>query len=274
MPNIAKTEELPSATVILEPLVSSPETEEVKLDSPSEIKRPTGGRAPSHYLHRSTHPVPKPLTLQGEKVVDADYPQTATRPMPSAMISYQRRGSLKGQPFITELFPEAIPEIPHPTNKIEPSACARPAPVKVKKQRPSVVKIAKSKKPDAPIKAKTSTTVKGRVESNTQIPKAEVDAAEPSEPSRIIIGGTDWMMCVKPQMIKDDEPVLADFFQAATVDDEDLPSCVSPSDYLGVSQCTLMTSAGDLLVGKRFPTIISLRTPWTVRSDQTEHKLD
>lgn len=249
--NITTTEELPSATVNLEPLVSPSQADEMQLESAPEIKRHVSSRAPSHYLHRSTHPVPKPLTLQGEKIVDADYPQTATRPMPSAMISCQRRGSLKGQPLITELFPDAIPEIPHPTKKVEPSACAKPAAVKVKKQRPSVVKSAKAKKPAAAVKAKTSTTVTCKVEPTDQSAIVDADYVEKDEPKKIILGGTDWMMSVKPQLVKTDESVLSDFFQVPTVDDEDLPSCISPSDFLGVSQCTLMTSAGDLAVSRR-----------------------
>jgi hypothetical protein len=256
--NITTTEELPSATVNLEPLASPSQTEELKIESAPEIKRHASSRAPSHYAHRNTHPVPKPLTLQGEKVVDDDYPQTATRPMPSAMISCQRRGSLKGQPFITELFPDAIPEIPHPPHKVESSACAKPAAVKVKKQRPSVVKSAKPKKPAAAVKAKTSTTVTGRVESKDQGASVDTDYVENNEPKRIIVGGTDWMMAVRPQLVKDDETVLSDFFQVPTVDDEDLPSCVSPSDYLGVSQCTLMSSAGDLAVSTRASLSLSL----------------
>ena len=250
--NITTTEELPSATVNLEPLISPSQAEEMQLESvPLEAKRHVSSRAPSHYLHRSTHPVPKPLTLQGEKVVDPDYPQSPTRPMPSAMISCQRRGSLKGQPFITELFPDPIPEIPHPTNKVEPSACAKPAAVKVKKQRSSVVKSAKTKKPAAAVKAKTSTTVTSKVEPKDQSASVDTDYVEKNEPKKIILGGTDWMMAVKPQLVRNDEPVLSDFFQVPTVDDEDLPSCVSPSDFLGVSQCTLMTSAGDLAVSRR-----------------------
>jgi hypothetical protein len=56
----------------------------------------------------------------------------------------------------------------------------------------------------------------------------------------------DWMMTVKPQMINDEESALSHLFDASPVDDEDLPSCISPTDHLEVSQTTLMTSVGEL----------------------------
>ncbi|CAF4526167.1 unnamed protein product, partial [Rotaria magnacalcarata] len=69
----------------------------------------------SHYGRQSSHPVPQPLSLQGEKPVDPDYSQGAARTTTSAMINCQRRGSLKGQPVITELFADSVVETKNPS---------------------------------------------------------------------------------------------------------------------------------------------------------------
>src|SRR5690348_8706329 len=73
VPNTDKSEELPPPIVNVEPVSS--ETEQLKLDIPIESKRHPSSHANSRHSHRALHPVPKPLTLQGEKNVDADYLQ-------------------------------------------------------------------------------------------------------------------------------------------------------------------------------------------------------
>lgn len=194
-------------------------------------------RASSHFSARCSHPVPKPLTLQGEKTVDADFPQCSARPM----VSCQRRGSLKGQPLIMELFEDTTIDQNKAaaTNRIEPNPPAKPTPMKVKKQRANFVKSAKQKKPTGKSKASVTVTAKADVKSKSL-------HVETKKEKEIIIGGTDWVMAVQPAAIQPEDPLLSSLFDAPTVDDEDLPICSSPTDDLGISQCTLMTSAGDL----------------------------
>ena len=216
------------------------QNDELKVMAPKEPKRHSSSRSSSHYAHRCSQ-VPKPLTLQGEKVVDADYPQATVRVIPSSTISCQRRGSLSGQPLITHLFEDALHEPVHPIAKIDENVSTKQCLVKPKKRCPTLVKNVKPKKPVVTNKPKTSTTVTGKVQ-------AKSDGDDKAKENVLVVGGTDWVMAVKPQLIVDDEPLLSRLYQVSTVDDEDLPSCQSPTDFLAVSQNTLMTSYGDLEV--------------------------
>jgi hypothetical protein len=244
--NTNKSEELPSPVEDVEPISS--QMEPLKLDVPTERKRRPSSRASSHYSHRASHPVPKPLTLQGEKIVDADYPQATTRTIPSSTVCCQRRGSLKGQPLITDLFEESMPETQNPIVNPEP----RPPPIKsstmkFKKQRPGFLKNPKPKKPILTNKPKTSTTVIGKIEVKCQSTNTEINEEQKTnEKSLIVIGGTDWMMTLKPQVIDDQESIISPLFEPSISDDEDIPFCTSPTDHLAVSQTTVMTSVGDI----------------------------
>lgn len=224
--------------------------ESTNLDIAPELKRPSATRASSsRYSQRPSHPVPQPLTLQGEKSVDADYPQTtATRTSTSAIACRQRRGSLKGQPLIMELFEDTVIDTQKSIVKPEPPPPVRSMAMKPKKPRSNFVKNAKAKKPMAPIKSKTpATAVVPKVEVRCQSTNTETCTESTAEGNMIVVGGTDWVMNVKPQVIHSNEGVLSQLFNQSTADDEDLPSCASPSiDQLAVSQTTLMTSFGDL----------------------------
>jgi hypothetical protein len=242
--NTDKSEELPSPIVNVEPVSS--QTEQLKLDIPAEPKRYPSSRCSSRYSHRSSHPVPKPLTLQGEKIVDADYPQTTTRSISSAMVCRQRRESLKGQPLIMELFEDSMMETQALIVKPEPIPPTKSAAMKLKKQRPNFLKNAKSKNLIVTSKPKTSPTITGKIEMKCQSTNTEINEEKNINDNMIVIGGTDWMMTIKPQVINDGESALSQLFEPSTVDDEDIPFCVSPTDHLAISQTTLMTSVGDL----------------------------
>lgn len=247
--NSDESEELPSPTENLE--LVSPQTEEIKFDVPHESKHHPSSRCSSRYSHRASHPVPKPLTLQGEKIVDADYPQTATRTLLSTVGPCQRRGSLKGQPLIIELFEESTVETQNPHVKPEIICPTKPSTLKFKKQRPGFLKSVKQKKTIVANKPKPPpqppTAVIGKIEMKCQSTNTDTKEEEQQKnENMIVVGGTDWMMTVKPQAINCQESVLSHLFESATVDDEDLPSCNSPTDQLAASQTTLMTSFGDL----------------------------
>ena len=224
--------------------------EPTKLDISVEPKHPPACRvSSSRYSQRPSHPVPQPLTLQGEKTVDADYPQpTTTRTSASAIACRQRRGSLKGQPLIMELFEDATMDTQKSIAKPEPPSPMRSMAMKPKKPRSNFVKNTKVKKPVAPIKLKTPAAAAVlKVEVRCQSTNTEMCEDFKPEGNMIVVGGTDWVMNVKPQVIHSDEAVLSQLFNQSTADDEDLPSCASPSiDQLAVSQSTLMTSMGEL----------------------------
>ena len=248
--NTDKTEELPSPTAISEPV--SPKTEEpLQLDTPPERKRHSSSRASSHFSHRS-HPVPKPLTLQGEKIVDPDFPQTNTRLPVSTMVSCQRRGSLKGQPLITELFEDSNIEIETPVVKPQPIPPKKSLTINMKKHKPNLNKNPKPKKPIVNNKPKTTTpttiTVNAKAEMKSQSTSTDMNDEQSNNENTIIVGGTDWMMSVKPQVTNNQESIYTPFDQIPTVDDEDMPSCTSPIDNLAASQSTLMMSVGDIAV--------------------------
>jgi hypothetical protein len=242
-----KTEELPSPTMDVEPPVS-PKSEEITLDTPSEPKRHALSRSSSHYSHHRSHPVPKPLTLQGEKIFDADYPQTNSRTIACTTVSCQRRGSLKGQPLITELFQDTHIEIEKPIVKPEPIPPTKPSIVKMKKLKPNFIKNPKPKKAIVTNKPKPSTSIAEKIEMKCQSTSTDMNEEQNTNENMIIIGGTDWIMAVKPQAIAPEESELSQLDQVSTVDDEDIPYCVSPTDQLAASQSTLMTSIGDIAV--------------------------
>jgi len=235
-----KSEELPSPPANVEPV--SPQTEQSQLNTPITPKCHPSSRCSSHYSHRSSNPVPKPLTLQGEKIVEADYPQTTIRTTVSGMICNQRLGSLKGQPLITDLFEDSVIETQKSLVKPEPIPPTKPSTMKLKKQRPNFLKSAKSKQLIVTNKPKTSTTCTGKIEMKCQSTNTDINKQEKTNEKMIIVGGTDWMMTFKPQVINCEGSALSQLFEAPTVDDEDLPSCVSPIDPLAVSQSTIMTS--------------------------------
>ncbi len=236
--NTVKTELLPSPIVNVEPI--SPQIEQSK----SKIKRHASSGSSSRY----SHPVPQPLTLQGEKTVETDCAQAIRRTASCTMVGCQRRGSLKGQPTITELFEESHIEAENPVIKSGLTPSTNPSTVKLKKQGPSFVKGAKPKKTVVINKTKTSTTISGKTEMKCQSTNTEIKEENETDDNKIVIGGTDWMMTVKPQIMNDDESALSYLSQVPTVDDEDIPSCTSPTDQLASSQTTLMTSFGDIEV--------------------------
>jgi hypothetical protein len=160
------------------------------------------------------------------------------------MVCNQRRGSLKGQPLITDLFEDSVMETQKSIVKSEPIPPTKPSTMKLKKQRPNFLKCAKSKKLIVTNKPKTSTTVPGKIEMKCQSRNTEINKEEKTNENMIVIGGTDWMITFKPQVINYEESVLSQLFEPPTVDDEDIPSCDSPIDHLAASQSTLMTSMG------------------------------
>ncbi len=241
--NTDKSEDLPSPVANVEPVAL--QTDQSKLVIPMESKCHPSSRASSRYANRCSHPVPKPLTLQGEKSVDADFLQTITRTLPVPMVSCQRRGSLKGQPLIMNLFEDSMVEPQKSIIKPEPTP-TKPLGMKMRRPRPNFVKCAKPKKPVILNKSKPYTAAIGKIEMKCQSTSTEIDQEETPKENMIVIGGMDWMMTVKPQMINDEESALSHLFDASPVDDEDLPSCISPTDHLEVSQTTLMTSVGEL----------------------------
>ncbi|CAF2865348.1 unnamed protein product [Rotaria sp. Silwood2] len=242
--NTVKTEELPFANVNVEPV--SQQTEQLKLDIPTEPKRHLSPRSNSNYSRQCSNPVPKPLSLEGEKTVDADYPQTITRAVTSTIINCQRRGSLKGQPLITDLFEESIIETQKSIVKPEPIHQTKLLAAKMKKQRRNFIKSPKLKKTIITNKPKILVKVIEKTEMKCQSTNTEINQEEKTNENAIIIGGTDWVMTVKPQVINQEESVLSQLFQIPTVDDEDIPSCPSPTDHLDVSQTTVMTSFDDI----------------------------
>jgi hypothetical protein len=190
--------------------------------------------------------------LQGEKTIETDCAQAIRRTTSCTMVGCQRRGSLKGQPTITELFEDSHLEAQNPVVKSGLTPSTNPSTVKLKKQRPSFVKSAQPKKAVVVNKTKTSTTITGKTEMKCQSTNTEIKEENETDDNRIVIGGTDWMMTVKPQIMNDDESALSYLSQVPTVDDEDIPSCTSPTDQLASSQTTLMTSFGDIEVRIKF----------------------
>jgi hypothetical protein len=236
--NTDKSEDLPSSVVNVEPVAL--EIDQSKLVIPIESKCHPSSRASSRYTHRCSHPVPKPLTLQGEKTVDPDFLQTVTRSTVYPMIC-QRRGSLKGQPLIMNLFEDSVMETQKSIVKLEPTPPTKPLGMKMKKTKLNFGKCAKPKRPVILNKPKPCTPVTEKIEM-----KCQSTSTDSPEEKMIVVGGTDWMMTIKPQMIDDGESAISKFFDPQCVDDEDLPYCVSPTDHLEVSQSTLMTSVGEL----------------------------
>lgn len=223
--------------------IQSPPNEPTKAD-PSKPKRQSSCRPTSH---RPSHPVPKPLTLQGEKIVDGDCPETARRTNLAASGCCQRRGSLKGQPLIVEMFPDTAEQTSNVDIKPEPAQMqpVRPTTLKLKKPKTNFVKNTKPKKPIGPTKSKSSVPV-AKIEMKSQSTSTEIETEQTPEENVIVIGGTDWMMTVKPQIINEhDESVLSKLFEASTVDDEDLPDTTSPMDDLAVSSATVMTTVDE-----------------------------
>ena len=251
MTNAIKTEDLPSSVVNIES-VSSP-NEQPEADVPTELKRQFSSRTGSHYSIRCSHPVPKPLTLQGEKLVETDYLQPSSRIVTSSTAHCRRRGSLKDQPLITELFPDSTIETKHSVVKPEPIPPTKSVALKMKWQRSNFIKNSKVKKPiiankpKKPMKTVEKTAINSE-NTNTEI--KETNQNEKQEEHTIAIGGTDWMMNVKPQVLKEEggEFTLSQLSQVSTVDDEEIPSCASPIDHLETSQTTIVTNTNDELV--------------------------
>jgi hypothetical protein len=238
--NTEKSEDLPSPVVNVEPVAL--EIDQSKSVITMESKYCPTSRASSRYAQRCSHPVPKPLTLQGEKIVDPDFMQSVTRSVAFPM-AYQRRGSLKGQPLITHLFEDSIMETQKSIAKPEPSPPTKPLGLKMKKTRPNFLKCPKPKKPVLLNKSKPSTP---KIEMKCQSTSTDISPEENSGGNMIIVGGTDWMMTVKAQTINNEEPTISEYYDVSPVDDEDLPYCGSPTDHLEISQSTLMTSVGEL----------------------------
>ncbi|CAF3844301.1 unnamed protein product [Adineta steineri] len=245
--NSVTTETVPPLIVNTEPL-SSPQTEQPKFSNFIQQKRQSSS---SSNLHRHSHAVPKPLTLQGEKTVDSDYPQTITRPVASTMVGCQRRGSLKGQPIITELFEDTHVNIQKPLVKPESTPTTNSSNIKKKILRPNLLKSAKPKKPIVANKPKSSPIVNRKVDmkcqsTNTETEtETEINEENQSDKSPMVVSGPNWMVSVQPQIMKDEEFESSFFPPISTIDDEEIPSCTSPIDELDESQTTLMTSFGD-----------------------------
>ncbi|CAF3336885.1 unnamed protein product [Rotaria socialis] len=242
--NTVKTEE--SSVSIANNESTSPQTEQqIKLDISTEPKRNLSPRCNSHYGRQSLHPVPQPLSLQGEKPVDPNYPPATARTTTSAMINCQRRGSLKGQPVITELFADSVVETQNPSVKPELMPSGKPSMVKMKKPRRNCIKTAKPKKQITANKPKITPKIIEKIEVKCQNTNSELDQQEIPNENTMIVSGTDWVMAVKVQAKNDEDPTLSQLCEISTIDEEDLPSCASPTDHLDVSQTTLMTSFGD-----------------------------
>ena len=247
--NIDKSEQLPTSVVIAEPIPLP--MEETKVDIPMEpIKHLVPARASSsRCVQRPSHPVPQPLTLQGEKTVDPDYPQaTVTRSSASAIACRHRRGSLKGQPLIMELFEDASIETQKSIVKPEPPPPRKAIATRPKKIRSNFVKSAKAKKNIILSKPKLPVVVGPKVEVKSQSTNTELYETPRTDENLIVIGGSDWMMNIKPQVIKGDETALSQLFNESAINDDDLSRCSSPTiaDHLDVSQSTLMTSVGGI----------------------------
>ena len=240
-----KSEGLPSPVVNAAPVPVTLEIDQSKSAMPVESKYCPTSRASSRYANRCSHPVPKPLTLQGEKTVDPDFMQSVTRSAAYPM-TYPRRGSLKGQPLIMHMFEDSIMETQRSMAKPEPAPPTKPCGTKMKKARPNFIKCPKPKKPVLFNKSKPSTPAASKVVMKCQSTSTDVSPDENPGPNVLIVGGTDWMMTVKAQPINNEEPTISEYYDASPVDDEDLPYCGSPTDHLEISQSTLMTSVGEL----------------------------
>lgn len=237
------TVNIDESPVVATTTIQSPsvQMEETKLDVPAESKRHTSPRCGSHHVRHSSHPVPQPLSLQGEKTIDPDCIQTTPRTTSTyAINNCQRRGSFKSQPVITELFADATVETQNHGAK-PATTVTKPSAVKMRKPRRTFVKPTKTKKPLVISKQK----ILPKPVENTNV---EIKKEEKPQEDAIIIAGTDWVMSIKPQVIHEEESILSPLFEAPTIDDEDLPSCASPTDQLDMSQATVMTSFADNLV--------------------------
>ena len=242
--NVAVKIEAAASKIDSDPVLTSLKIEESTTNVLKDHKPVVFTRRSTNYTNRCIHPVPKPLTLQGEKDVDPYYLRTETRVPMSMMSSCQRRGSLKGQPVITEMFAELVVEPPPVVEKAECRPMPKATPMKLKK-RGKPVKSAKAKKPTAADKSKRSNVPAPKIESKTS---PIDDTQEKSMESKLVVGGTDWILTMQPQIINNDQLLVASESDVPTVDEEDLPSCASPDDTLDLSQTTVMNSSSTELV--------------------------
>ncbi|CAF1461389.1 unnamed protein product [Adineta ricciae] len=236
VPNIITIETEPSAKINTEA-------------APSQAKQPSPSVVPRHTRHtssscssanRHSYPVPKPLTLQGEKTVECDYPQTNLQPVAYAKLSCERRGSISIKPHavITPLFEETNVYIQKPCIKSEPTPSTNPSTGKFKRVRPNSIKSAKSKKPIVINKPKTATKAANKIEKKCQSTNTGA--------SVLAVENVNSTIDEHSQVTEIDEVPLSHLFDVPTVDDEDIPSCFSPTDQLTISQTTLLTSLGDI----------------------------
>ncbi|UJR26945.1 hypothetical protein I4U23_008253 [Adineta vaga] len=223
--------------------------------SPNLARRDKCHSSASSSAHRHSYSVPQPLTLQGEKTVESDCLLTNSKPVASVVAVRQRRESIKIQPVITELFTDTTTDVQKPAMKSELSPSTNPSTMKMKKTRPNIIKSAKLRKPAASAapnksaasnKSKITIKVTGKAEMKCQSTNTDTNEENQLDESSINADGTNALETVKPQVVQDDELSLLQLFEVPTVDDEDIPTCFSPTDQLTLSQTTLMTSFGDI----------------------------
>ncbi|CAF1238016.1 unnamed protein product [Didymodactylos carnosus] len=229
---------------------------------------------------RKTGPVPKPLTLQGEKNVDPDYPCSSR--VTSTVANGQRRGSftsviLNSQPHITDLFENF--ETNNAINNLADPLKVTKQIVTVKKQRQKKItkNTTKTIKNVQKIPAKTSKKpAKNQLEKQVVAVYADMDHDELKQNKQdlIVVGGNNWVISMKPKQLADqseneddeieedevvasgeDENIPKPFSLSSkeipTVDDEDLSSIYSydnqtqassSTDRFAISHTTIQTT--------------------------------
>ncbi|CAF1465187.1 unnamed protein product [Adineta ricciae] len=236
VPNIVPIETEPSSKINTEAASS-----QAKQSSPSVVPRHTRHTSSScSSANRHSYPVPKPLTLQGEKTVECDYPQTNLQPVAYAKLGCERRGSISIKPHavITPLFEDTNVYMQKPCIKSEPTPSTNPSTGKLKRVRPNSIKSAKSKKPIVINKPKTAAKAANKIGKKCQSTNTGA--------SVLAVENTNSTINEDSQVTEIDEAPLSHLFDVPTVDDEDIPSCFSPTDQLTISQTTLLTSFGDI----------------------------
>ncbi|CAF1207027.1 unnamed protein product [Didymodactylos carnosus] len=220
-------------------------------------------------------PVPKPLTLQGEKSTDADC--SCNNHATSTVFNGQRRTSLtsailNSQPHITDLFEnfETNSALNNPSNPLKVTKRM----VTVTKQRPrtttkSAKKTLKNVQKTPPKVLKKVAKDKGEKQVVAVYADIDHSQSEQKKDNLIIVGGNNWMTEIKQQKVVDDsennlEEIENQLVYEVTnlisppfndndipiVEEEDLPSIYSydnqtrassPEDHFAISQTTAQT---------------------------------
>jgi hypothetical protein len=221
---------------------------ELRLDISSKPKRQVSSRSSTCYSSRSIHPVPQPLTLQGEKKVDDDYPQSPARQMPSTAHLLEQTDTLKDKLLITELFEDDTIVKPVPSNPTVSINNAKQAPVRIEKRPSNISRNVKTKMPiKSVIKHKTA---KLTVDKSKAIKDVRASTANDNTTKKIIVAGTDWLMAVEAKDIHDRPSSSISLYLVPEVAQNDLLSHEKNVDTILVSQSTVLTNTENIPVSR------------------------